>query len=80
MNPEQSSISIINRSGGQVTGQNTGALPIKLVTSISWVKFFMAGFVSALLLIFVLVFTIKRQVVVVEVAGKAENYQEYTLQ
>ena len=40
----------------------------------------MAGFVSALLLIFVLVFTIKRQVVVVEVAGKAENYQEYTLQ
>jgi hypothetical protein len=80
MNPEQSSISIINRSGGTVTGQNTGALPIKLVTNISWLKFFLAGFVSAILLIFILVFTIKRQVVVVEVAGKSVDYQEYKLE
>lgn len=79
MNTDESSISIINRNNGQVTGERAGALPIKLVTSISWVKFFAAGFVSALLLIMIMVFTIKRQVVVVEVAGKSVDYQEYRL-
>lgn len=79
MNKDESSISIINRNNGQVTGESTGALPVKFVTSLSWVKIFLIGFISAFILLIIFIVTIKRQVVVVDVVGKADNYQEYRL-
>lgn len=79
MNPEQSSISIINKNNGQVTGESSGALPVKFISNFSTPKIFAAGFVSALIFMMILVTTIKSQVVVVEVAGKTADYQEYQL-
>lgn len=79
MNPEQSSISIINKNNGQLTGESASALPVKFVSNFSSTKIFAAGFVSALILTFIIVSTIKSQVVVVEVAGKSADYQEYQL-
>jgi hypothetical protein len=79
MNPEQSSISIINKNNGQVTGESAGALPVKFVSNFSTTKIFAAGFISAIVLMMIVVTTIKSQVVVVEVAGKSADYQEYQL-
>lgn len=79
MNPEQSSISIINKNNGTVTGESAGALPVKFVSNFSSIKIFSAGFFAALILTFLVVSTIKSQVVVVEVAGKSADYQEYQL-
>jgi hypothetical protein len=79
MNPEQSSISIINKNNGQVTGESASALPIKMVSNFSTTKIFAAGFLTALVFMFIVVSTIKSQVVVVEVAGKSADYQEYQL-
>lgn len=79
MNSEQSSISIINKNNGQVTGESSGALPVKMVSNFSSTKIFTAGFITALVLMFIIVSTIKSQVVVVEVAGKSADYQEYQL-
>jgi hypothetical protein len=75
---EEQSISIINRTNGQLTGENAQALPIKLITG-KWYKFFILGFLFAIVLLVVFVSIIKRQVVVVEVSGKADTYQEYTI-
>lgn len=80
MVPEQNSISIINRGGGQVTGENTNALPVRFIANFSWVKVFIAGFLFAIILMFIFVTIIKRQVVVVEVAGKSVDYTEYRVQ
>lgn len=77
---EQSSISIINRTNGQLTGENAQALPIQIKTSFSWVKIFIAGFITAIFIIFIFVYYVKKQVVVVEVSGKSADYQEYKIQ
>jgi len=79
MNRDENSISIINRNNGQVTGESTGALPIKFVGSLSWVKIFFAGFGVAILSLVIFVTTVKNQVVVVDVVGKSSDYQEYKL-
>lgn len=72
---EENSFSIINRTNGQVTGQTANALPIKLVTGISWIRFVLIGFVIALIVFLAFIFTIKKQVSIVEVTGKADTYQ-----
>ena len=77
MNPEQSSISIINKNNGQLTGESTNALPIRMVSNLSSYKIFGLGFLTALIFMFIMVSIIKKQVVVVEFAGKAADYQEY---
>lgn len=74
---EENSISIINRTNGQLTGEKAQALPVKFVSNLSSVKIFFIGFVAAIVVMFILVTTIKSQVVVVEVAGKSADYQEY---
>ena len=79
MNPEQSSISIINKNNGQLTGESAGALPIKLVTNNVAIKFFIYGFLACLLLIVVLVMIVKRQVIVVDTTGVSDQYVEYKL-
>ena len=79
MPPNQNSISIINRSGGQVTGESTNALPIKLVGVNTAIKFFLFGFLTSFLVMFFLIIFIKRQVVVVDTTGKADSFTEYQL-
>jgi uncharacterized membrane protein len=76
---EENSFSIINRTNGQITGEKANALPIKVVTNFSWIKVFALGFVTALVLMVLFVITIKRQVVVVDVAGQSTDYKEYQL-
>jgi hypothetical protein len=82
MNPEQSSISIINKNNGQVTGESSGALPIRLISndaSSAAYKFFAYGFAACLLLLVILISVVKRQVIVVDTTGVSENYVEYKL-
>ncbi len=79
MNPEQSSISIINKNNGQLTGESSNALPIKLVTNNLAIKFFSFGFLTAMVVLLFMVFTIKRQVVAVDATGVAPQFQEYKL-
>jgi hypothetical protein len=75
---EENSISIINRTNGQLTGEHAQALPVKVVTG-AWYKFFGLGFLTAIVLLVIFVSIIKSQVVVVEVSGKADTYTEYKL-
>lgn len=77
---EPSSISIINKNNGQIGGESVNALPIRMVSNLSSYKIFALGFLSAILLMFIAVSIVKRQVVVVEVAGKSADYQEYKVQ
>jgi hypothetical protein len=77
---EENSISIINRTNGQVIGEKAKALPVELKANFSWLKIFVAGLLFGWLLVFIFVIYIKRQVVVVEASGKADTYQEYRIQ
>jgi hypothetical protein len=77
---DENSISIINRTNGQVIGEKAQALPIEIKTSFSWLKIFILGLLFGWFLVFILVVVIKRQVTVVEVAGKADTYVEYEIQ
>lgn len=75
MNPEQSSISIINKNNGQVTGESAQALPIMIKTSFSWMKIFMSGVVVCFFTLFILFLLAKTQVQTVEIVGKSDNFQ-----
>ena len=79
MNTDESSISIINRNHGQVTGERTGALPIKLITSISWVKFILIGVIITIIGVLIFLYTVKKQVTVVEVTGKSDQFQLFQI-
>lgn len=79
MNPEQSSISIINKNNGQLTGESSGALPIKLVTNNLAIKYFSLGFLCALVIFAIFILIARKQVTVVDVSGKSPSYQEYNL-
>ncbi len=79
MNPEQSSISIINKNNGQLTGESSNALPIKLISNNVAIKFFTYGFLACLLSIVVIVMIIKKQVIVVDTTGVSDQYVEYKL-
>ena len=74
---EENSISIINRTNGQLTGEKAQALPIKIIANLSWVKVFIIGFILAIILMCIFIFTIKKSVVVVQVVGTSPDYQEY---
>lgn len=74
---EENSFSIINKTNGQITGQTANALPIKVVTNLSSLKIFALGFASAILVMIIIIVTIKKQVVVVDVAGQSTDYREY---
>lgn len=72
---EENSISIINKNNGQITGERTGALPVRLTPSLTWVQYVLIGIGIALLIAIIFVATIQKQVVVVEVSGRANNFQ-----
>ena len=77
---EENSISIINHTNGQLTGEKAQALPIKFVANLSWVKIFGAGFVVALIAVLIFISYVKEQVTVVQVSGKSADYEEYQVQ
>lgn len=77
---EENSISIINRTNGQLTGENAKALPIQLMGSWKWPRYVALGFALAILIGFWFVTTIKKQVVAVEVSGKSDSFQILKIQ
>ncbi len=79
MEDKNSSISIINKNNGSLTGEKADALPIRLVTTNSGFKFFILGFISAILVMGAFIFLAKRQVTVVDISGKAAEYVEYEI-
>ena len=74
MTSDQSSISIINKNNGKVTGESSGALPIRLIGT-SWIKVFIAGCVLTGIIAIAIFQTAMKQVVVVEVSGKSKSFQ-----
>lgn len=72
---EENSISIISRNNGQLTGEKAQALSVKLTGGFSWVKIFLAGVVITFLILAAAIYFAKKQVVVVEVSGKSDQFQ-----
>ncbi len=72
---EENSISIINRSNTQVTGEKTNALPVRMVSNLSWIQYILIGFVLAVIILIYIISTIQEKVVSVEVSGKADEFQ-----
>ena len=70
-----SSISIINKGNGALTGEQAQALPIMIKTSFSWMKIFLTGAGVMFAVLFILFFIAKSQVQVVEIVGRADNFQ-----
>ena len=79
---EQNSISIINRSNASLTGENAQALPITLVDGNMRkvrIEYFLLGVLASIILFTIFIYIAKSQVVVVDISGKATDYQEYKL-
>lgn len=72
---EENSISIINRTNGQLTGEKAQALPIKLMANWKWTTYVALGVVLTLIAVTIFISTITKQVVAVEVSGKSDNFQ-----
>lgn len=70
-----SSISIINKGNGALTGEQAQALPIMIKTSFSWMKIFLTGAGVMFAVLSILFFIAKSQVQVVEIVGRADNFQ-----
>lgn len=77
---EKGSISIINRTNGQLTGEKAEALPIKLITQNAGLKFFLLGVFITSLIFILFVFLSGKKVVVVDVVSKSDNYKEYKIE
>jgi cell division protein FtsL len=76
---EENSISIINRTNGQLTGEHAQALPVQIKANFSWVKIFLIGFAAAIILMILFIAYVRQQVTVIETTGVAPNYQEYQI-
>jgi hypothetical protein len=73
-------ISIINKVGGTITGERASALPIRLVTNNSTIKYFSLGFLVCILILIITITLASRKVAVVEYTGVNPNYKEYSIQ
>jgi hypothetical protein len=71
----ESSISIINKNNGSLTGEQANALPIMIKTSFSWIKIFLTGVVLTFVVLFVIFLLAKTQVQTVEIVGTSDNFQ-----
>ena len=76
---EENSISIVNRTNGQLTGENAQALPIKFVGGISWIQYILIGVAITVIFGIYFIATIQKNVVAVEVSGKADNFQIFEI-
>ena len=72
---DENSISIINRTGGQLTGEKAQALPVQFVASWKWTRYVLIGFILCLVIAIAFVAFAKTQVNVVEVTGKSDQFQ-----
>ncbi len=72
---EENSISIINRTNNQVSGEKANALPVRVMSNLSWIQYILIGFVLALGVVIYLISTIQQKVVTVEVSGKANDFK-----
>lgn len=77
---EENSISIINRTNGQLVGEKAQALPVKFIGGLSWFKYVLIGIAIALVFTIIFIFTVKKQVVAVEVSGKSDNFQIFQVE
>jgi uncharacterized membrane protein YukC len=77
---EESSISIINRNNGQLTGEKAQALPVQFIATWGWTRYILIGFGICLVLAIAFVSFAKKQVTVVEVTGKSNDFQIYQVQ
>jgi hypothetical protein len=73
---QQEGVSIINRMGGTVTGDSANALPIKLVSSHTGIKYFVLGMIATFIFILSLFALSMTQVNLVEVTGQSESFKE----
>lgn len=76
---EENSISIINRTNGQLIGEKAQALPVQIKANFSWVKIFLIGFLAAIILMILFIAYVRQTVTVVETTGVAPNYQEFKI-
>jgi len=74
---EETSISIINKNNGQLTGESAKALPIKIMANLSWVQYIFIGVVVTLIIVSIFISTIQDTVVAVEVSGRSNDFQVY---
>lgn len=72
---QEESISIINRTNGQLTGERAQSIPVKLIASFSWLKIFLAGATIMFVVVFFLLQTAMNEVVQVDVSGKTEEFE-----
>lgn len=72
---EENSISIINRTNGQLTGEKAQALPVRFISNLSSLQWIILGFILAFLSMSYFITTVKTQVVAVEVSGKSDTFQ-----
>lgn len=75
MNPEQNSISIINKTNGQVLGESAQALPIIIRTSLSGLRLFVFGSIATLVFCLFIFLTAASQVETVEIVDTSSNLQ-----
>lgn len=77
---EENSISIINRGNGSLTGEKAQALPVKMIGGLKWTQYVLVGLVIGIVIMVIAVATVKKQVVAVEVSGKANDFQVFEIQ
>lgn len=77
---EENSISIINRTNGSLTGEKAQALPIQIKGQWKWTRYVLVGVVLTIIAVFILLSTITKNVVAVEVSGKSDNFQVFQIQ
>jgi hypothetical protein len=75
MDKNESSISIINKNNGTLTGEQASALPIIIKTSFSWIKIFISGVLFCFVVLAALFFTAKTKVQTVEIVDRADKIQ-----
>jgi len=77
---EENSISIINRTNGQLTGEKAQALPIKMIGGFKWTQYVLIGIIVGIFIMIIGVATVKKQVVTVDVTAKGEDFQILQIQ
>lgn len=77
---EENSISIINRTNGALTGEHAQALPVQFISSWSWTRYVLVGVVLTLVVVGTMIAFAQKQVTVVEVTGKSQDFQLFQVQ
>jgi hypothetical protein len=76
---DESSISIINKNNGTLTGEKAQALPIQLVGYNQKKKWFAIGFITCAVIVLAVVYFSKRGVAIVNLDQRATEFVEYSI-